>query len=546
MIKNSGKTAFRGFEVFWNDLEMRLGMYVHMVSTAALIATAITILLSFVRYPKAWAALWSGIDGPASVFYSLGGLFHIAKAMGWWWIGVFVVVVALGWKRALAAFERRDKEVTEIQHISGTKLVSQAELGEEIRQDLARTGNSARYTILPGVPWPDKRISDHQFVAGRTGSGKSLLLFHLLDQIADLVRDRCIVYDFDGSYIQRYYNPERGDVIFSPLHPERCIGWNIFNEMQDSRGASMVAHSFIPKNDGNDRFWNESARDLLLAIIATAPEKTNASLWATICTPESQLRALFESHEAGRIALKHLSAEGGNQAGGVIGTLMSYVRSVGEVQYLDGDFSLRSWARGDYGPAWLFVETRESERLQIQSVLSLAIDLVAKEILALDNNIDPDAQKTFVIIDEFASLNRLPSVLDLLQYARKKGASVALGVQDLSVLRAVYGRDVPESLYNNTGTHCILKCDAPETAEYLSKSLGDQEVIDPTETFSMGTNDMKDGRSIAQGRKVERTVTMGEILSIPNLGGYLSISGYNIGKITVPIPPPPAVSKEVE
>lgn len=30
------------------------------------------------------------------------------------------------------------------------------------------------------VPWPDARISDHQFVVARTGNGASLFLFHLL------------------------------------------------------------------------------------------------------------------------------------------------------------------------------------------------------------------------------------------------------------------------------------------------------------------------------------------------------------------------------
>ena len=72
----------------------------------------------------------------------------------------------------------------------------------------------------------------HFKMIGTTGTGKSTAIRELLE--GALARgDRAVIADPDGGYLNRFYDPTRGDVILNPFDP-RAHTWNIYGELTAS------------------------------------------------------------------------------------------------------------------------------------------------------------------------------------------------------------------------------------------------------------------------------------------------------------------------
>jgi hypothetical protein len=58
------------------------------------------------------------------------------------------------------------------------------------------------------------------------GSGKSTAISEVL-RMALARGDRALIADPDGGYLQRFYDPHRGDLILNPFDP-RWARWDLF------------------------------------------------------------------------------------------------------------------------------------------------------------------------------------------------------------------------------------------------------------------------------------------------------------------------------
>src|SRR6202041_732145 len=165
-----------------------------------------------------------------------------------------LIVIGIGGGTVLA----RQSSVREPKHLRGA-FVSRAahKKVREARSDIPVT--------LAGTPISLADETKHFKIIGTTGTGKSTAIREILD--AALSRgDRAIIADPDGGYLNRYYDPKRGDVILNPFDAD-SHKWNLFGEITEDYDIDELARALIPDSSDEDRIWNEYARTLFTEVI---------------------------------------------------------------------------------------------------------------------------------------------------------------------------------------------------------------------------------------------------------------------------------------
>ena len=72
----------------------------------------------------------------------------------------------------------------------------------------------------------------------------------------------------------------------------------------------------------------------------------------------------------------------------------------------------------------------------------------------------------------------------------------------------------------------ILRTDAPDTADYVSRALGEAEIEEGKKSYSMGVADYRDGLSFSRQEKVKRELLPAEIQSIPDLTSVIKVANF--------------------
>ncbi|EQD38471.1 transfer protein traD, partial [mine drainage metagenome] len=76
-----------------------------------------------------------------------------------------------------------------------------------------------------GYVLPESEMQ-HVKIVGTSGSGKSMVIKHILAAVEQRPSQRAVIVDPDGGYTRLFFNPERGDVIFNPFDA-RASGWDL-------------------------------------------------------------------------------------------------------------------------------------------------------------------------------------------------------------------------------------------------------------------------------------------------------------------------------
>mgnify|MGYP001418042625 CR=1 FL=1 len=81
-----------------------------------------------------------------------------------------------------------------------------------------------------------------------------------------------------------------------------------------------------------------------------------------------------------------------------------------------------------------------------------------------------------LLLDEFAQVGRIPKFPNTIAVARGRGVSLMLGIQSLAQLDALYGKAGAEVIRTNCCTKVIMPGLDHDTAEPISKALGEATV----------------------------------------------------------------------
>src|SRR5262249_25789375 len=182
-------------------------------------------------------------------------------------------------------------------------------------------------------------------------------------------------------------------------------------------------------------------------------------------------------------------------------------------------WSASSWARERRG--WLFLTSTPETRTRLVPLTSLWLDML---VLRLMNRGQPSQRAVWFVLDELASLQRLPQLHTAVTENRKSNNPVILGFQGRSQLETRYGHDA-EAMLSQPATKIFLRTSEPHAAKWISDTIGEVEIERMRESRSKGKHGQ---RSFSLERQVEPQVMPGQISRLPSLRGCLQLENPGV------------------
>jgi len=408
---------------------------------------------------------------------------------------------------------RRRKELKYGRRLKGPVLLTPKEFNKTVNGDgvgFATTEAKEMMRI------PLQAEAQHIELMGDTGAGKTTLIMQILRQIQSRGHS-AIVYDPACEFIQRFYDQKRGDLVLNPLD-ERCPYWGPSEELRRKAEAKAIAASlYQPTSDKKGEFFTETPQKIFAHLLTYGPNPQQLVQW--LSNPaEIDQRVRGTEMEA-------MIAKGAQQQrNGVLASLGLVADSLRMLptkeQAKNKTWSATEWAVERKG--WLFITSSATEREALRPLHSLWIDLLVMRLLTA-----PQENQTPVwfVLDELASLQRLPQLHTAITENRKSKNPLVLGFQGKAQLEVIYGH-LAEVMLSQPATKIFLKTTEPKAAEWVSNAIGKIEIERMKETHFDGS---RTGKNFTVDRQVEPLVMDSEISGLENRHAFLKL-GNNVAR----------------
>jgi hypothetical protein len=357
--------------------------------------------------------------------------------------------------------------------------------------------------------------SSHLLIMGDSGTGKSALIRQIPCQLAAR-GETAIVYDPALEYTAQFYEAQRGDVILNPLDA-RCPYWSPGDEVQRDVEALTIAASLFPDRRNENPFFTEGPRRMFAHLLTFKPRAEELASW--LCDERE-----LDQRVQGTAYAAMIDPKAPAQRSGVLASLnmvADTLKLLPAASNTTARWTAATWARERKG--WLFLTSTPESRTRLIPLTSLWLDLL---VLRLMNLHQPHRQSVWFILDELATLQRLPQLHTAITENRKSKNPVVLGFQGRSQLETRYGHDA-EAMLSQPATKIFLRTSEPNAAAWISATIGEVETERLTESRSHGQ------QSHRLERQVEPLVMPSEISGLAALHGYLKL-GNLVTRLHVP------------
>jgi type IV secretory pathway TraG/TraD family ATPase VirD4 len=362
---------------------------------------------------------------------------------------------------------------------------------------------------------PLRKEAQHIQIMGDTGVGKTQLIMQILRQIRDRT-DSAIVYDPACEYIQRFFEKERGDIVLNPLD-DRCPYWGPAQEMASNAEADAIAASLYQrKTDVIDEFFHDTPAQIFAHLLKLGPTPHQLAAWMA---SDAELLKRVQGTEMAF----YIDKKAGPQRAGVLSSLTLVAKSFRLLPEKDENrpvWNARTWAKKRQG--WIFITSRPAERDTLRPLHSLWIDLLVMRLLTAPQ---PGQRPVWFVIDELASLQKLPQLHTAITENRKSKNPLVLGFQGKAQLEVTYGH-LAEVMLSQPATKIFMKTAEPKAAEWISEAIGKVEIERLKETKFDGT---RSGKNFTVERQIEPLVMGSEITGLDDRHAYLKL-GNNVAR----------------
>jgi type IV secretory pathway TraG/TraD family ATPase VirD4 len=419
--------------------------------------------------------------------------------------GIFLIALPFAvWKDV-----KRQKQLRYGRRLKGPEMLTPRQFNRIVKGDgIGFKIDRMRRTLRI----PTRAEAQHMQIIGDTGAGKSSLLFQVLRQVQSR-GDSAIVYDPAREYVKRFYDPGRGDIILNPLD-KRSPYWGPAEELRSrSEAKALAASLFQPPQDKKGEFFIESPQKIFAFLMAYGPTPDQLVQWMS--NPEEIDLRLQNTEHAHLI-----DPQAHQQRAGVLGSLglvADSLRLLPKKSEANGTWTATEWAEKRQG--WIFLTSLPAEREALRPLQSLWIDWL---VLRLLNEPTAAQKRVWFVIDELASLQKLPQLHTAITEARKSNNPVVLGFQGKAQLEYIYGH-LAEVMLSQPATSVWLTTKEPNAGEWVSKFIGKVEIERLRETHFDGT---RSGRNFALDRQVEPLVLESEIAGLADLHAYMKYQNY--------------------
>jgi hypothetical protein len=463
----------------------------------------------------------------------------------WGGLGVFFVGLLIAIPRDAARARARK----EGRRLKGPELVTVSDFNRRNRSDgigfeqtqtfLQRVFGQVRTLRLPRAIEPS-----HILIMGDTGTGKSTLIRRILSQIEER-GETAIVYDPALDYTPEFYAPERGDAILNPLDA-RMPYWSPGDELRHDAEALTLAASLFPNRHNENPFFVEGPRKIFAHLLTFRPTPEEMAWW--MCHEEE-----IDWRVKGTEYAAMIDRQAPAQRSGVLASLnmiADTLKLLPSEKETTARWSAAAWSKQRRG--WLFLTSTPETRKRLTPLTSLWLDTLVLRLMnqGTANQGQTSPRKVWFVLDELASLQRLPQLHTAITENRKSNNPVVLGFQGRSQLETRYGHEA-EVMLSQPAAKIFLRTSECRAAEWISKTIGEVEIERLRESRSSGQlGRQRNTKSYNLERQVEPLVMASEISGIADLHGYLKkgnlVVRVNFPFIEVPTKQPKYIERSIE
>lgn len=367
------------------------------------------------------------------------------------------------------------------------------------------------------VVLPEEFNFRHTAILGGSGTGKSRYffmpnLFHLRDKAS------VFVHDTKGELWETTSGHWKKAIRLAPYDPDNSISFNWIPYCTDENSLLTIDLAETIISNGNeskttDSFWEDSEVALLSGIfshVATTDCPTPAYAYDIIATLNlEQLIELMRSSES-KFANEQANfiedaPDRVKQAilTGVRRTL-TWLRDEKVRRFTSATIEkvnldiLRTEATAIY---WCLPQTY-GERLR--PLTCLALKLLMFQLR------QSKGENVYLFLDEFDALGKIPRFESDLTLLRSEKVAIVAGLQSIAQLAKNYGRESAQVIFDNLQTKITLHGLEYETAERISKNLGEFTLIEDSISTSSSLLD-KPSTTISERKHARRLLTADEI-----------------------------------
>ena len=447
--------------------------------------------------------------------------------------GLLVFLIALPF--GVRADVRRFKELKYGRRLKGPIMLPPAQFNRALKADGLgiETTEKARFpnkkTLLR---IPKSAEAKHIQIMGDTGTGKSTILKQLLQQISNR-GEVAIVYDPAGEFTETFYKESRGDWILNPLD-KRSPYWTPSSELRNPAEARTIAASmYQPREDKRGEFFTDTPQKIFAHLLKYKPTPEELVHWMS---NEKEIDRRLQDTELANFAPKNAP----QQRAGVLASLGLVADSLrllpSREEAHEREWSATEWA--DKREGWLFLTSTEAEQEALRPLHSLWIDLLVLRLLTKPK---PGQKKVWLVIDELASLQRLPQFHTALTKGRKSDNPIVFGYQGKAQLETIYGH-LAEVMLSQPTTKFILRTAEPNAAKWAAEMIGEVEIERVRETVADGK---RQGKSFTLDRQIEPLVMRSEVEGLPDLHTFVKINNY-VSRFSFPPMSLPKIANALE
>jgi type IV conjugative transfer system coupling protein TraD len=380
---------------------------------------------------------------------------------------------------------------------------------------------------VAGMLYPARSETQHTSIFGTTGTGKTVLISDIVDQIRAR-GDRAIIFDTKCCYLEWFYNEER-DHILNPFD-KRSEKWNLLKEIRNISHIKSIAQAFIPEGKGNSSIWNEAGRIAFSSVLEKLHKDesiTNRGIADLIMKQDIKDVVKFLK---GTYAQSIIDTKAPETTGGVMFTMSAYLNNLRLMNDKKSEsFSIKDWCK-NASDSFVFITSNKEASAELVPLQTVWWEIVFSGLLSEQRN---SSRKTWIILDEVGSLQKIPSLQEAMSRTREYGCCFVLGMQDIGQLEEIYGVKHARTISTLCNTRCLFRTPDPYTSSWLSKNIGEQELEQVKEGLSYGAHQMRDGVNINRQNIVRPLVMPSEIQNLRDLELYLQLPNYPFVKTEI-------------
>ncbi|HEV2112770.1 MAG TPA: type IV secretion system DNA-binding domain-containing protein [Terriglobales bacterium] len=450
----------------------------------------------------------------------------------WMWkAGASLLALGLAW--AIPKDAERARVRRHGRRLKGPELVTASDFNHRNQSDGIGWVNQERQLLekifAPKssrmVRVPREREAMHFLIMGDSGTGKSALIRQLLMQI-EARGESAIVYDPAPEYTAQFYKPERGDVVLNPLD-QRMPYWSPGEEVQHEAEALTLAASLFPDHHKENPFFIEGPRKVFAHLLTLRPSPEELVHWLM---HEEELDRRLKGTELAAMIYPGAAA----QRAGVLASLNMVADSLKLLprkEETTATWTAAEWAKQRKG--WLFLVSTPQYRKRLLPLTSLWLDLLVLRLMNQGITHPGLGGRVWFVLDELATLQKLPQLHTAITENRKSNNPVVLGFQGRSQLEARYGHEA-EAMFSQPATKIFLRTSEPRSGKWISDTIGEIEIERLRESETTGEfPHLRRTRGYQLERQVEPLVMASEIGGLAELHGYLK-SGNLVVRMRFP------------